>query len=100
MHTVVMLCAAGTSTHLFAEKIQAAIDAEGYGARVSAWSVAQAKENHTGAELLLLTPQVGFELELVRALYPETKVEVIDFNAFAHMDAAAVIEQIKRAFVA
>ncbi|MBE6469811.1 MAG: hypothetical protein E7001_07710 [Coriobacteriaceae bacterium] len=98
MHTVVMLCAAGTSTHLFAEKIQAAIDEEGYGARVSAWSVAQAKENRTGAELLLLTPQVRFELELIRALYPETRVEVIDFNAFAHMDAGAVIEQIKGVF--
>ncbi|WP_085830950.1 PTS sugar transporter subunit IIB [Collinsella vaginalis] len=100
MHNVVMLCAAGTSTHLFAEKIQKEIDAEGYGAHVSAWSVSQAKENHTSAELLLLTPQVGFEQELVQALYPDTKVEVIDFDAFARMDADAVIEQIKQSFSA
>ena len=49
------------------------------------------------SELILLTPQVQFEAELVRALFPDKRVEVIDFNAFAAMDADVVVAQIKEA---
>lgn len=95
MKNVTMLCAAGTSTHIFAIKVQDALDVEGVPVRVNAWSVAQAKEQGVDSELILLTPQVQFERELVHALFPDKTVDVIDFNAFATMDASVVVKQIK-----
>ena len=85
MKNVTMLCAAGTSTHIFAVKVQEVLDEQNAPVRVNAWSVAQAKEQGVDSELILLTPQVQFEAELVRALFPDKRVEVIDFNAFAAM---------------
>ena len=63
-----MLCAAGTSTHIFAVKVQEVLDEQNAPVRVNAWSVAQAKEQGVDSELILLTPQVQFEAELVRAV--------------------------------
>lgn len=97
MKNVTMLCAAGTSTHIFAVKVQEVLDEQNAPVRVNAWSVAQAKEQGVDSELILLTPQVQFEAELVRALFPDKRVEVIDFNAFAAMDADVVAAQIKEA---
>ena len=77
MKKVTMLCAAGTSTHIFAVKVQEALDEQNAPVRVNAWSVAQAKEQGVDSELILLTPQVQFEAELVRALFPDKRVEVI-----------------------
>lgn len=95
MHNVTMLCAAGTSTHIFAVKVQEELDAENAPVRVNAWSVAQAKEKGVESELILLTPQVQFEAELVHALFPDKRVEIIDFNTFAEMDTKAAADQIK-----
>ncbi len=44
MKNVTMLCAAGTSTHIFAVKVQEVLDEQNAPVRVNAWSVAQAKE--------------------------------------------------------
>ena len=97
MKNVTMLCAAGTSTHIFAVKVQEVLDEQNAPVRVNAWSVAQAKEQGVDSELILLTPQVQFEAELVRALFPDKRVEVIDFDAFAAMDTDVVVAQIKEA---
>lgn len=96
MKNITLLCAAGTSTHVFAVKIQEVLDEDNEQIRVNAWSVAQAKDQGVDSEVILLTPQVQFELELIHALFPDKKVDVIDFDAFATMDARAVVEQIKR----
>lgn len=96
MKNVKLLCAAGTSTAVMAGKVKELADAEGYELEVAAAPVSGAEEECAPADLLLLTPQVEFQLELVKKTYPDKKVDVIDFDAFARVDAAAVLEQIKR----
>lgn len=95
MANVWMLCAAGVSTSIFAKKVQDALGAQGCEVGVSAHSVAEAKEHGTDADLLLLTPQVQFERELIHVLFPEERIEAIPFEVFAAMDADAMAVRIR-----
>ena len=48
------------------------------------------------ADLLLLTPQVAFKLDVVKMTFPDKKIDVIDANAFATLDTQAIIAQINK----
>lgn len=96
MHTVKLLCAAGVLTHAFADKVQELADAEGCELKVSAGMISKAKEECQDADLILLGPQVGFELATVEALFPDKPVQVIAMEPFMAMDAAPVLRRSKR----
>lgn len=97
MHTVYMLCAAGNSTHLFAERVQEAADRAGYPVAVKACAIACAKDTCADADLLLLSPQVRFEEDMIKLMFPDTPVEAIGLETYASIDADAVLAQIKAA---
>ena len=96
MKTIKLLCAAGTSTQVLADKVRELINKLGLELEVSAAPLAEAEEACKDADLLLLTPQIEFQLALVQKTFPDKKVDVIDFDAFADADAEAVIAQINR----
>ena len=92
MKTVKLLCAAGTSTQILAQKVQETADNLGLEMDVKAASVDACKD----ADLLLLTPQVAFKLDVVKMTFPDKKIDVIDANAFATLDTQAIIAQINK----
>lgn len=95
MKNVKLLCAAGTSTQVLAKKVQETADNLGLEMHVTAGPVTGDDEVAT-ADLLLLTPQVEFKLDLVKVTYPEKKIAVIEPEAFAAADAQAIIAQINK----
>lgn len=98
MKRVWVLCAAGISTHLFAEKMQQEFKGAGSDIEVSAHAVSEVQERGSDADLLLLTPQVEFQKSLIEALLPDATVGRIDFDDFAAMDAASAVAKIMTAF--
>ena len=96
MKTVKLLCAAGTSTQILAQKVQETADNLGLEMDVKAASVSGSDDACKDADLLLLTPQVAFKLDVVKMTFPDKKIDVIDANAFATLDTQAIIAQINK----
>ena len=63
---------------------------------VKAASISGSDDACKDADLLLLTPQVAFKLDVVKMTFPDKKIDVIDANAFATLDTQAIIAQINK----
>lgn len=96
MKTVKLLCAAGTSTQILAQKVQETADNLGLEMDVKAASISGSDDACKDADLLLLTPQVAFKLDVVKMTFTDKKIDVIDANAFATLDTQAIIAQINK----
>lgn len=97
MRNIVLFCAAGMSTSLLVTKMQKAADDQGYEATIAAHSLTEAQTFGADADIILLGPQVRFELARIQGLFPEKPVESIDMMAYGMMDGAKVIAQVKKA---
>lgn len=97
MRNIVLFCAAGMSTSLLVTKMQEAANAAGYEATIAAHPIAEAEVFGKDADIILLGPQVRFELARIQGMLPDKTVEAIDMLAYGMMDGAAVIEQVKKA---
>lgn len=95
MKKIVLLCAAGMSTSLLVTKMQKAAAEEGMECDINAYSIAQAKEVGADADIILLGPQVRFNLAKVKEQCPHCPVEAIDMAAYGMMDGAKVIKRVK-----
>ena len=95
MKKIVLLCAAGMSTSLLVTKMQKVADEEGLAYEINAYPVAQAKEVGADADIILLGPQVRFNLSKIKEQCPNCPVEAIDMVAYGMMDGAKVIKHVK-----
>lgn len=95
MKKIVLLCAAGMSTSLLVTKMKKAAADEGIECEIDAYSIAQAKEVGADADIILLGPQVRFNLAKVKEQCPNCPVEAIDMAAYGMMDGAKVIKRVK-----
>jgi len=95
MRKIVLLCSAGMSTSLLVTKMREAAEAQNYEADIEAFSVSEASREGADADIILLGPQVRFNLSAVQKQLPGKPVEVIDMRAYGMMDGAAVIKQVK-----
>ena len=85
------------STSLLVTKMQEAADAAGYEATIVAHPIAEAEVFGKDADIILLGPQVRFELARIQGMLPDKKVEAIDMMAYGMMNGGAVIDQVKKA---
>ena len=95
MRKIVLLCAAGMSTSLLVTKMRQAAETQGYEADINAYPIAEAKTRGTDADIILLGPQVRFNLGKVQAECPHCPIEAIDMQAYGMMDGAKVIKRVK-----
>ncbi len=95
MRKIVLFCAAGMSTSLLVNKMKDAAKKDNYEVDINAYPVSEAKTLGSGADIILLGPQVRFELNKVKADCPHCPVEAIDMRAYGMMDGAAVIKHVK-----
>ncbi len=96
MRKIVLLCSAGMSTSILVTKMQQAAADQGYEVEVSAHSVSEATRVGADADIILLGPQVRFNLSNVQKQLPGKPVEVIDMRAYGTMNGEAVINEVKK----
>lgn len=94
MRRVVLICSAGMSTSLLVTKIQEAADAQNYELSVEAFPIAKHMEAVEGADVVLLGPQIRYEMDKVKKA-TNAPVEAIEMTAYGMMDGNAVVTQIK-----
>lgn len=96
MRKIILLCAAGMSTSILVKKIEEAAAAQDYEIQISAHPVSEATRVATDADIVLLGPQVRFNLNTVQNQLPGKPVEVIDMRAYGTMNGEAVVASIKK----
>lgn len=94
MKKIILLCAAGMSTSMLVTKMKKFAESENYACEISAHAVSEAKQ-YADADIILLGPQVRFNLAKVKEQCPNCPVEAIDMVAYGSMDGAKVIKRVK-----
>jgi PTS system cellobiose-specific IIB component len=94
MKKIVLVCAAGMSTSILLKKMKEAAEKMEFKCTIEAHPVAEVKEVGKAADIVLLGPQVGFQLSSVKAQV-ECPAEVIDMIAYGTMDGSKIIKHVK-----
>ncbi len=96
MKNIVLFCAAGMSTSLLVTKMEKAAADEGFECRIAAYSLNELKTQGPGADIVLLGPQVRYNLNKVKAELPGKPVEIIDMRQYGMMDGKGVIAMVHK----
>ena len=88
---ILLICAGGMSTSLLVTKMQEAAKAKGIEADIMARGAGSVKESGQGADIILLGPQIRYELKNVRNTFPDIPVEVIDMKDYGTMNGENVL---------
>ena len=90
---LMLICGAGMSSSLLANKVNDAIKRRGLD--VEAWAIATTEINqHLGhCDVVLLAPQVRFNLEAYRKLLGDTPIEIIPFQIYGSMNGDKIVDQ-------
>ena len=94
MKHIVLMCAAGASTSMLVQRMQAAATEEGFACTIEAHPVNQAVD-FADSDVILLGPQVRFELNKVKEEV-NCPVEAIEMTAYGMMNGKAVLAQARK----
>ena len=95
MKKIVLLCAAGMSTSMLVKKMEQAAADLSFECLIHAYPIAEASNAGKEADIILLGPQVRFNMAKVKEQCPHCPVEAIDMAAYGMMDGAKVIQHVK-----
>ncbi len=91
MKNILLACNAGMSTSILVKNMQEAADQMGLECHIEAKSLTEAKKNHEGADVILLGPQIAFELKTVKKAIPDIPSMVIDMKDYGAMNGKNVL---------
>ncbi len=91
MKTIVLLCNQGMSTSLLVSKMVAEAKESNVECTINAYPVSEAS-THKDADIILLGPQVRFELNKVKEAV-NCPVAVIDIQAYGMVNGKKVLQQ-------
>ena len=84
------------STSMLVKKMQEAAKAENYECEIAAYSMSEAKEKASDADVILLGPQVRFNKGKIEELCPGIPVDAIDMKLYGRMDGKGVVAVAKK----
>lgn len=95
MTKITLLCNAGMSTSMLVKKMQEAAKNSGFECEINAYPSAEAQAKAADSDVILLGPQIRFQLAKIKAQFPNTPVEAIDMKIYGRMDGAGALELAK-----
>ncbi|MEG0273914.1 PTS sugar transporter subunit IIB [Amedibacillus sp. YH-ame10] len=93
MVKILLVCSAGMSTSLMVNKMKDSAAKKGLDAEIWAVADAEAGNNISKADILMLGPQVRFLESKMKTLAGSKPVTVIDMQAYGQMNGEKVLEQ-------
>lgn len=97
MKKIILLCNMGLSTSALMKKMREAAEAEGYACTVDAYPAAEAADEASDADCVLIGPQVSYLKPKVQGVLPAGKpVEVISMADYGMMNGKAVLAMAKK----
>lgn len=95
MRNIVLLCNMGMSTSLMVSRMREAAEKQGYECEINAYALQHADEIVPAADILLVGPQIAFELDRLRGKFPDKKIEAIEMLDYGKMDGEKVLNHVK-----
>ena len=89
---ILLVCAAGMSTSLLVNRMNEAAAAKGIGINIEAHPVGSIDQFGDAAYVILLGPQVRYELKNVKKMFLDKPVEIINMQDYGTMNGAKVLD--------
>ena len=89
---ILLVCAAGMSTSLLVNRMKVAATNKGIDVQIEAHPIGSIEQYGDNADVILLGPQVRYDLKKVQAEYPEKPVEVINMQDYGMMNGEKVLD--------
>lgn len=89
---VLLVCNADMSTSILVRNMQDAANELGVDAHIEAKSLTNAKKDLGNADVILLGPQIGYEIDKVKALAGKVPAAVIDMKDYGSMNGKKVLK--------
>ena len=96
MRHILLCCAAGMSTSLVVEKMKKTAAEQGYECEIHAQPFRIGLPDIDEADVVLLGPQVRFNLKPLQEKYPDKPSAPIDMMAYGMCDGAKILEQAQK----
>lgn len=93
MKNILLVCNAGMSTSMLVKKMQSSAEERSIEAHIEAKSLTEAKKNLQEADVILIGPQIRYELENVKSLAGNVPVAAIDMRDYGMMNGPKVLDQ-------
>lgn len=95
MRKIVLLCNGGLSTGILVKKMKAAAELVSYDCEIKAFPVSSAEEEGKDADLILMGPQVRFQMNNVKNKVT-CPVASIEPTVYGTMNGEKVLAQVKK----
>ena len=92
MKNILLVCNAGMSTSILVRNMVKAAEELGVDCHIEAKSLTQAKKELDGVDVILLGPQIGYELNNVKEIAPTIPSAVVDMKEYGSMDGKKVLK--------
>ena len=89
MRNIVLVCNMGMSTSLMVNKMRAAAKAEGYDCQINAYALQKAAKEIEAADIILVGPQLSFELPKLKTRFPAVALRAHEDVAILQAEAEA-----------
>lgn len=93
MKNILLVCNAGMSTSMLVQKMQKAASAKNIDVQVSAKSLTEAKKDLNSADVILIGPQIRYELNNVKEIASNIPVDAINMQDYGLMNGEKVLNQ-------
>ncbi len=92
MKKILLVCNAGMSTSMLVAKMKKAAEEMKAEVEIEAKSLSEAKKEIERVDIVLLGPQIRYEMENVKKIAGSTPVEAIDMKDYGMMNGKKVLE--------
>lgn len=91
---ILLVCSAGMSTSLLVTRMLDYAKEKQINVHIEAHPVGEVESYGQNADVILLGPQVRFQLSHIKSRFPEKPVEVIDMRDYGMMDGQKVLNHV------
>lgn len=92
MKKILLVCNAGMSTSMLVAKMKKAAEEKNAEVEIEAKSLSEAKKEIAAVDIVLLGPQIRYELANVKNMAGNVPVEAIDMKDYGMMNGKKVLE--------
>lgn len=96
MRKIVLVCNAGMSTALLTYAMRDAAKKENYECTIDAYGVRVADKQIREADVVLVGPQIAFDLPRLKAQYPDQTFMEVDTEDYGLMRGEKVLHQLQK----
>lgn len=97
MKNILLVCNAGMSTSMLVKKMQDAAKIENIDVNIEAKSLTEAKKSIDSADMILVGPQIRYELNNLKKVAQDIPVEAINMQDYGMMNGKKVLKEALKA---